>query len=436
MKASTLTIAEKVVSISRKFIGKLFPNLNSPLCLDASYNEIEEYREKALQKILKKASKTEFYSSKLKEPKVKDIKDLEYLITTDKDLRKYRKQMRNPSCHFYFTQTTSGTGGSPLKVDISIKQLLNVYPIHKRCINAFGISSHDKGLVILHRGSPSYYLALFSALISDTEIEFADYRNLEEQLLKIRGKDYIIRYSTPLLRLAQSPGIEKVKENIKAIIYTAEPLSSEGEKILKETFPEAQIRSIYGAIETYGPIGFTCKNGKFHLNPDFCILEEGKNNNAIVTCLDEDRGTILIRYIGLKDKVQFTNCSCNLKFPSFELEGTFRHIDGQRIANAIYISEAFKKNIIGPYFDWELEVNPKEGKKIIKITLEKIKNEGLSKVGEELKNIIIYGGNGLSPSKPLQDLSDMLEFEFNFLELKEINKIKAIGLRKGFDVNY
>jgi phenylacetate-coenzyme A ligase PaaK-like adenylate-forming protein len=352
MKAAVLKTAERLFSEVGGYT-KFLTKISAPLSSDSTKDEIKEYQRLALQSLLDKASKVPFYKSlfkkyKIDNKKVDDIKELKSILITDYDLRQNRRAMRNPSCFFYFTQTTSGTGGNPVKVDISLKQLLNVFPIHKRNMQEFGFSG--EGLLIIHRGSPSYYMALFSTLF-EGKVEFADYRDLSEQNSKIVGKDYIVGYPTALLRLAKRIEGKKVADNIQLIVYSAEPLTDVGREVLKNTFTNAKIHSIYGSIETYGPIGYTCEKGNFHLNPDFAILEQDPKNNAIITLLDKDRGTILIRYAGLKDKIWFTTCTCKSNFPAFQLKGTFRHIDGERIANSIYSSEAFKKGIIGPYFD-------------------------------------------------------------------------------------
>lgn len=433
MKTSVLKITEKLFSTVGT-LTKVLPKTNAPLAPDSTQTEIEEYQRSALQSILERASKTPFYGALFKKQgiNVRDCDDYRVfreISVTDSDLRLHRQEMRNPKCVFYFTQTTSGTGGNPVKVDISIKQLLNVFPIHKRCMESFGFSG--EGLVIIHRGSPSYYLGLFSTIL-EGKVEFADYRDVNEQISKINGKEYIAGYPTALIRLAKRMDKEKIAENIRLIIYSAEPLTEEGKRILQNTFYNAKIHSIYGSIEAYGPIGFTCERGNFHLNPDFAILEHDSDNNAVITLLDKDRGTILIKYSGLKDKIWFTTCSCKSNFPAFKLKGTFRHIDGERIANAIYSSEAFKRGIIGPYFDWQLINNLKKNVKIIRIKLELIKTTNTKTIKEELENIIIYGNETVPPSKPLQDLKDLLEFDFTFIKSEEVNSPKSPGLRRQY----
>jgi phenylacetate-coenzyme A ligase PaaK-like adenylate-forming protein len=435
MKAAVLKTAERLFSEVGGYT-KFLTKISAPLSSDSTKDEIKEYQRLALQSLLDKASKVPFYKSlfkkyKIDNKKVDDIKELKSILITDYDLRQNRRAMRNPSCFFYFTQTTSGTGGNPVKVDISLKQLLNVFPIHKRNMQEFGFSG--EGLLIIHRGSPSYYMALFSTLF-EGKVEFADYRDLSEQNSKIVGKDYIVGYPTALLRLAKRIEGKKVADNIQLIVYSAEPLTDVGREVLKNTFTDAKIHSIYGSIETYGPIGYTCEKGNFHLNPDFAILEQDPKNNAIITLLDKDRGTILIRYAGLKDKIWFTTCTCKSNFPAFQLKGTFRHIDGERIANSIYSSEAFKKGIIGPYFDWQLLDDLQENFKVIKIQLELIKPENAQAVKDELENIIVYGNDKIPPSKPLQDLKDLLKFNFILTKPNRANLPKSPGLRRGHDL--
>lgn len=436
MKTSALKIIEKVFSAA-SVLTKGLPKISAPLAHNSTRTEIEEYQRSALQSILERGTKTPFYKTLFKKHEINvgrcdDLGVLRKISVTDSDLRMHRQAMRNPNCIFYFTQTTSGTGGNPVKVDVSIKQLLNVFPIHKRCMESFGFSGD--GLVMIHRGSPSYYLGLFSTLL-EGKVEFADYRDINEQISKINGKGYIAGYPTALIRLAKRIDKNKVAENIRLIVYSAEPLTDEGRKILQNTFYNAKIHSIYGSIETYGPIGFTCDRGNFHLNPDFAILEHDFGNNAIITLLDKDRGTILIRYAGLKDKIWFTTCACKSNFPAFKLKGTFRHIDGERIGNAIYSSEAFKRGIIGPYFDWQLINDSKKNAKIIKIKLEMIKPTKTKSIEKELENIIIYGNEKVPPSKPLQDLKDLLRFDFTFIESKAVNSPKSPGLRRQYCLN-
>jgi phenylacetate-coenzyme A ligase PaaK-like adenylate-forming protein len=434
MKAAVLKTAERLFSAVGGYM-KFLPKISAPLSSDSTEDEIKEYQRLTLQSLLDKASKVPLYKSlfkkyKIDNKKVDDIKGLESVQITDYDLRQNRRAMRNPSCFFYFTQTTSGTGGNPVKVDVSLKQLLNVFPIHKRSMQEFGFSG--EGLVIIHRGSPSYYLALFSTIL-EGKVEFADYRDLNEQISKIVGKDYIVGYPTALLRLAKRIEGKEVADNIRLIVYSAEPLTDVGREVLKNTFTNAKIRSIYGSIETYGPIGYTCEKGNFHLNPDFAILEQDPKNNAIITLLDKDRGTVLIRYAGLKDKIWFTKCTCKSNFPAFKLKGTFRHIDGERIADAIYSSEAFKRGIIGPYFDWQLFDDPQENVKVIRIQLELIKPENAQVVKDELENIIVYGNDKVPPSKPLQDLKDLLKFNFILTKTHKVNLQKSPGLRRRHD---
>jgi hypothetical protein len=112
------------------------------------------------------------------------------------------------------------------------------------------------------------------------------------------------------------------------------------------------------------------------------------------------------------------------------LKGTFRHIDGERIADAIYSSEAFKRGIIGPYFDWQLFDDPQENVKLIRIQLELIKQENAQTVKDELENIIVYGNDKVPPSKPLQDLKELLKFNFIFTKSDKVDTLKSPGLRR------
>jgi len=438
MSSSLLKSVESAFTKASKIFYHLRPRLKTPLTLDSSRDEIHNFQLTTLKDITKKAMKTSFYSKKFEEfnlrGEVNDVKDLESIIVSGEELRKYKDAMRNPHSFPYFTVVTSGTGGKPLEVDVTLKQLINVYPIQERTIEALGIEPEDKILSILHRGSPCYWMALLYLPFSRNAM-LADYRNVEEQIQGLRkGASVIFGYSTPLLRLAQNSRAQDIGKNIRLVVYAGEPLPESGERILKESF-DAEVRGYYGAIEVYGPIGWMCKEGRYHVVSDYVLLQQDKDNNAIVTCLDKDRGTILIRYAGLKDKVQMRGkCPCGLNFPSFELKGTFRHLDGQRIAEAIYNSDAFKQGLIGPYFDFRMEVDPKRGKRIIDIEIEKLSEFDANKVTSELENIIIHGSGKLQPSKPLQAFEDMLEFRFNFVDNKQINKIKSGGLRRGYDV--
>ena len=442
MNATILKAIENVAKKIRKLTSCVTSKFRPPLSTNPSPEEITNFQRNALRQILEKASKTSFYSKKFRTlgtnlQEVYDIKNLENLLVTGDDLRLHRASMRNPSAFFYFVQPTSGTGGRPLEVDVTLKQMINVYPIEERTFRLLGMHPKDSLLFILHRGAPSYYMALASMPLTSHNMDIADYKDLNEQIAKMRGKDIVVGYPTPLLRLAQHPKIQEIAKDVRLVIYGGEPLSKEGRKILEESF-DAEVRSYYGSVEVFGPIGWTCSEGRFHMVSDYVLLQQDENNNAIITCLDKDRGTILIRYAGLKDKVWIYDdkCPCGSNFPSFELKGSFRHLDGLRIADAIYNSDAFKNRIIGPYFDFTMGIDPERGKRVVKIKLEKLKEEANDdRIAFELTNIIIHGSGELPPSKPLQGLEDMLEFEFEFVSPKQVDKMKAGGLRRGFDVN-
>lgn len=441
MNSMLLRSIEDILGKVKKLTKYLGPHFEAPLTPDSSYEEISNFQRVALKNVIRMAIKTPFYSQKFKElnlrpERIDNINDLEDLIVDGEELRTHKDGMRNPSAFFYFVQPTSGTGGRPLEVDITLKQLINVYPIEERTFKLLGMHPKDNLLFILHRGAPSYYMALASMPLTSHNMDIADYKDLNEQIGKMKGKDIVVGYPTPLLRLAQHPKIQEVAKDVRLVIYGGEPLSKKGREILEENF-DAEVRSYYGSVEVFGPIGWTCNEGRFHIVSDYVLMQQDENNNAIITCLDKDRGTILIRYAGLKDKVWIYDdkCPCGSNFPSFELRGSFRHLDGLRIADAIYNSDAFKNRIIGPYFDFTMDIDLRRGKRIVKIKLEKLKEEiNDNKITSELTNIIIHGSGELPPSKPLQGLEDMLEFRFEFVDPKQVNKMKAGGLRRGFDV--
>jgi hypothetical protein len=75
-----------------------------------------------------------------------------------------------------------------------------------------------------------------------------------------------------------------------------------------------------------------------------------------------------------------------------------------------------------------------ENFKVIKIQLELIKPENAQAVKDELENIIVYGNDKIPPSKPLQDLKDLLKFNFILTKPNRANLPKSPGLRRGHDL--
>jgi phenylacetate-coenzyme A ligase PaaK-like adenylate-forming protein len=419
-EASKIILLEKILPGIGKFFYHIFAATNFQLPFDASLNEIKMYQLERLREIARLAYQTPFYKKRFDEAgvdinKIEKTADLKIIVTRN-ELEKYKNQMRKKGIKMIFSAYTSGSTGNPVYVDVSPKQFLGMFSCAERYMKITSISREDKILILLPREAPSYIAATIGHSLMNYPFEVADFFNLEDQIQKVKNKQVIFGYITRIIDLIQNSKEADIK-NLEIILYSGEPLPKAGEEFIKKK-TDAKVHGIYATIEALAPIAVMCKRGNYHLNPELFDIEIDKNGSILLTCLDPNRATILLRY-DVDDKGEWVNCSCGITFPSFKLEGKFKHLTSQRIEAAIYSSEAFQLGYISPYFDFEERFE--NAKRVFTIYLENKKTNNLQEISDEIRSIIIYGNkNDLQPSKPLEVMvtGKMVNIEVKFKKLE------------------
>ncbi|MHA2431135.1 MAG: phenylacetate--CoA ligase family protein [Promethearchaeota archaeon] len=309
-----------------------------------SNEQIKEYQNKQIKKMVEQAFTVPMYSTiykknGIKKSDIQTINDLKNLpIIKKEDFTKFKPEELIPSSKQltdYVKVSTSGTTGKSLAIYVNLYEILIGLFGYLRTIKDYGISWRKDNISIIgdfapHTAETGYIkkgLApniVFSNLFST--IQWLDTNSKPEKIMKGLEKfkpQFIGGYAGMLGHLAvlKSQGHGKNLKP-KIIASTGSLLDSNLKKFIENVF-QTKIFEVYGATET-GPIAYQCKNkGVYHVMSDFLYLEyideKGKPvpskipGHLIVTKL-YGGGTPIIRYNALNDIVSplYEKHKCNI----------------------------------------------------------------------------------------------------------------------------
>ena len=333
-----------------------------------NFNQIQKYRDKIFQGIVKYAYTVPFYKKIYKATgiypgDIKGIKDIEKLpIVSRQDLiDNFPDWTINPKLKKKsILMNTSGSTRNPVSLYTDQYTLNKALMAHIRALRCYGIKWYKSRISVIAnfyertlptRTVDSVKIPILRNIFSLQNIQQI---NADDNLFDIMQRidafkpDFIIGFPGPLRHLAllrdKGYGLN-IKP--KCVIFSGGLLDTYAKKHISETF-NTRVFNIYGSTEA-GPISFECKKGNLHINSDFVYLEtididgntlpKGKSGKLALTRL-HGRGTPLIRYTGMGDVITLKDGICNCGIQT----DLIKKIHG-RIKESIVISD---KKVIFP----------------------------------------------------------------------------------------
>jgi phenylacetate-coenzyme A ligase PaaK-like adenylate-forming protein len=126
---------------------------------------------------------------------------------------------------------------------------------------------------------------------------------------------------------------------LRLLHLTSEMLDGRTRRLLAEAFPVARIVESYASTEG-GLIATTCREGRWHVAEDRCLVEIDENSEAIVTDLT-NWSTPILRYRGLGDVCRWEDGAC----PCGSRRRSIRLVEG-RITDSILLPDG---TALSPY---------------------------------------------------------------------------------------
>lgn len=264
---------------------------------------------------------------------------------------------------------TSGSSGTPKTIYISKSARRMNYAFYERSKIWAGITGFKKsvtfaGRTFIHpdRDKPPFWVynaALNNYIFSSYHISETTIPYYIEKLIKI-NPILIDSYPSSLIKIAEymiEKGINSIRP--KAIITSSETLLSHHRDLIEKAF-QAKIFDQYGNTEQSAYIT-QCKNGSYHLNPEYGILEivdskdrpvkAGEVGEFICTGFT-NKAMPLLRYrIGDRGSFSTKKCSCGSEFPVIEkIEGRIDDLlismDGKYIGRLDPVFKGLNSSII------------------------------------------------------------------------------------------
>lgn len=308
--------------------------------------QIKQYQDKSLRKMLKYAYNVPLYHDKYKEhgvvlseiQKIEDIYKLPF-ITKDDLRNNYPNRItpKNFDKQNSFLISTSGSTGKPLFIYYDLFNTIKHLEGFLRAIRAIGVKWNKTRIVQIidiKPGSAEY--AVFQAGIKSflkkfLSMENIKYFSLEEKpevlIKKINDFNAEIISSDPVtLQKLANLKINGYGKNINPDLITSSSsmLGNYSKKYIENAF-NTRVLNYYVSTET-GLMAFECLEGCFHINSDFVFLEFFDKNNESVSLGKRGHvvatklyggGTPIIRYTGLDDFVtpSLKKCKCGINSP-------------------------------------------------------------------------------------------------------------------------
>ena len=307
--------------------------------LECSYEKLENYREHAFKRVLKRALQTPLYAEKYKSIDTANIslKTINRLpIVTKQDLRNHfpygvtSKKLNASKAHLV---STSGSTGQPTSIYTDHYTIIKALIAFIRELRACNISWRDKLTLIVDltpRAIEEAYLVKGLPIrLSNMQILHVgeDVEKLSEKINAFRpkfigGYPGVLRALAVLKRKGHGNNIQP-----ETIASSGAVLDDYTKRYIEEAF-NARVFDVYGSTEG-GPIAFECTKGNYHIHHDMVHLEfldehqqpveYGTPGHIIITKL-YGNATPIIRYNGLKDFVipLSKKCDCTINTPLIE----------------------------------------------------------------------------------------------------------------------
>ena len=322
--------------------------------------QLKKYQNNQLKKIVRYADSVPLYNKKFKEVKLnvkefKGFKDLEKIpIVTKKDFRASTTQdllPKNADPEKYSVVSTSGSTGKPVTLYSDPYTVFYTFIGFIRVLREHNLSWYKNKMAIIADLSPdSAEDAYFSRTAVPNLKTFFSLKNMK--IFNVNEKPETLLQQIDEFNpefLGGYPGIIKIlailtrqghaKHLSPNIIATSGSIVDELTKQTIQNAFDAQLFDMYGATEC-SPIAFQCREGHYHINTDFALMEymdpkkkkdiTGDGGNIIVTRLF-GRGTPVIRYSGISDLIEpsdkKTNCGINTP--------TIDHIGGRQVDSIV-----------------------------------------------------------------------------------------------------
>lgn len=334
------------IKLSSGRYGKEFLSFAEFLTQSLYYSEEQQkvwQRSELLRLVSSAASGTEYY----KDLKVNYTLDFNALLNELPFLEK--SSLRNsPDCFFnknnkkWLVSTTSGTSGSPMRVEHCKFSMQRRFALLKQHLELVGIKKDAPSVRLSGRiiADPSknvsrpwlYVPTENQLLLSSYHLNSYHQAEIGKKLCDL-SPEFMDGYSSGMLETLRLLNKEGVKlKSLKAIITTAETLSPNVRNEL-EFLSGAKVLDYYAASEGV-PIIQQCKFGIYHVRWESGIFEVLSDDKAsfegdgelVVTSFIQDR-TPLIRYRtgdyvkGLRHEDQRL-CQCGMKTPTVDaIEG-------------------------------------------------------------------------------------------------------------------
>ena len=311
--------------------------------LEKDLQDLDRYREKAFQRVLKRAMQTPLYREKYRGIDIEAITldTIDHLpILTKQDIRQHFPQGVVPEG--YNTKralvvSTSGSTGQPTSIYTDFFTVIKALMGFIREIREYGISwRRDKMTIIADLTTGSAEEAYLNQTAVPNLKAFFSMNNM--QLIHVGGDMMDIIEKIDAFKpkfIGGYPGslqaLAVLKRKGHGLHIQPEIIASSGavlddytRRYIEEAFG-ARVFDVYGSTEA-GPIAFECQKGKYHTHYDMVHLEFldehetpvpfGIPGRIVITKL-YGNATPIIRYNGLNDFVipLADHCDCGIHSP-------------------------------------------------------------------------------------------------------------------------
>lgn len=323
-----------------------------------SRDKMREFQDEQLADLTKIMERTEYYSQLLEDKQLESINasNIESLGFLSKEmLKRCPQKLQNGNINEYSVHKTSGTGGVPLQIRVSVNAEAYRTAGRKRFYQWWGIESSDRSVLIWgrsgYKSNKQSLMGRFEKLSNAVlnRVFYISVFDLSKDMFPFFIKK-IRRYKPAYFR-GYTSGIEQFADlcieygkdlidlKIKGVIVTSEILSQNQRKKITSVFGCPVINE-YGANDG-GLIAFECPSGSMHIFEEAILLKSKPNGEVLLTDL-HNYATPLINY-ELGDRIQFKegycSCGCRLKMIG-EIEGRtgdlIQKSNGQVLNNAFF----------------------------------------------------------------------------------------------------
>jgi phenylacetate-CoA ligase len=332
--------------------------------------KLENYKDKALRKILSKAFEVPVYKNKYKKfginkNDIQGIEDLSKLpFISRQDLSdNYPDGVVSPDFnqdkgHIICTGGTTtkyccSSGSDPVCTFTDTPSLLRGSLITTRENNFYNLNIRRTRFAHIGNFNPYKFDEVFEKNVikyAKTFISFDNYLNIQasgktnEIIEKLESfkPDVIISYPAIFQDLAYFKR-KNIETSIKPklLFVGGAMLDNYTRKYVESAF-NCRMFNTYSSCESGAEIAFECSEGNWHIHSDFFHLEAVDENMNLLNPGERGRlvitklwgtGTPIIRYTGMEDWITLGNgekCSCGLKSPIFG-----KPVEGRVLSNII-----------------------------------------------------------------------------------------------------